>query len=266
MNTLDKINKALENGQSRNHRKHLGASIIGKPCKRELWYTFRHAKLSTFEGRMLRLFQRGHDEEPRFIALLDLIGVKSWEIDEKTNKQFQISDHGGHFGGSLDGIAFSLPEAPNEYSLLEFKTHGKASFNKLKDGVLIAKPEHHMQMQIYMHYMGLKQALYMAVCKDNDELHLEMVNYVEWCAMDGINKAKEIITAMEPPEKEFSSSSCMACKFCDYSAICWKGEEVESRCRNCEFAQPLNGDGAWRCNAGKEFGTLCGSYSKIKGL
>src|SRR5688572_4793950 len=63
-------------------RWHLGASIIGHECSRYLWFSFRwcardegeatkrdansHANL----GRKLRLFNRGHREEARFIEYL----------------------------------------------------------------------------------------------------------------------------------------------------------------------------------------------------
>jgi len=58
------------------HRSHLGASMIGKPCYRELWYSFRWVQTPTFEPRMLRLFQTGHREEPRFIEMLEAVGFK----------------------------------------------------------------------------------------------------------------------------------------------------------------------------------------------
>ncbi len=42
-------------------RKHLGASQIGHPCLRYLWYQFRWCAESktSFDGRMLRLFETG---------------------------------------------------------------------------------------------------------------------------------------------------------------------------------------------------------------
>ena len=45
-------------------RAHLGASQIGSPCARKLVYGFRHAVTVRHEGRMCRLFKRGHYEEP----------------------------------------------------------------------------------------------------------------------------------------------------------------------------------------------------------
>lgn len=50
------------------HRGHMGASLIGKECARSIWYDFFWATKSAFGGRMVRLFNRGHLEEGRFIA------------------------------------------------------------------------------------------------------------------------------------------------------------------------------------------------------
>lgn len=38
-------------------RPHLGASVIGKQCMREIWYGFRWSKKTNFSGRMLRLME-----------------------------------------------------------------------------------------------------------------------------------------------------------------------------------------------------------------
>lgn len=55
-------------------REHLGASVIGDECHRKLWYQFRWVIKSDFDARMLRLFNRGHLEEERFIDYLRGIG------------------------------------------------------------------------------------------------------------------------------------------------------------------------------------------------
>lgn len=61
------------------HRNHLGASELGEPCWRKLWYSFRWAKQEVFDGRMMRLFNVGHSAEPRFVTYLRGIG---WDVRE----------------------------------------------------------------------------------------------------------------------------------------------------------------------------------------
>jgi hypothetical protein len=65
-------------------RPHLGASVIGKECLRSIWYGWRWASLVHFEGRMLRLFNRGHEEEPRFVRWFERIGAAVETVDPAT--------------------------------------------------------------------------------------------------------------------------------------------------------------------------------------
>jgi hypothetical protein len=83
------------------HRKHLGASLIGRSCKRYLWYVFRWCKRQPTTGRQQRLFNRGHREEARFIEWLEGIGFKLWfedytglALDEATGLYFISPDYG----------------------------------------------------------------------------------------------------------------------------------------------------------------------------
>ena len=80
-------------GADEGFRTHLGASLIGGECSRALWYGFRWATKPKFSGRILRLFNRGHLEEARFISLLLMIGCTVYQQDEKGN-QFRISGAG----------------------------------------------------------------------------------------------------------------------------------------------------------------------------
>ena len=64
------------------HRSHLGGSVIGKSCSRDLWYGFRWVQTVRFDGRMHRLFQRGHFEEPRFVSYLEGIGCDVTVFDK----------------------------------------------------------------------------------------------------------------------------------------------------------------------------------------
>ena len=46
-------------------RSHLGASLIGRECARELWYSFRWTTKPSFEGRMIRLDPANSAYEPQ---------------------------------------------------------------------------------------------------------------------------------------------------------------------------------------------------------
>src|SRR5260370_37914849 len=68
-------------------RRHLGASIIGIECARQIYYSFRWFKKRHFSDQRLRLVNRGHLEEARFIALFLSIGCQVYQQDEN-GKQF----------------------------------------------------------------------------------------------------------------------------------------------------------------------------------
>ena len=293
--TLDAINASLEKDQGAAYRvalgqviphigdayrgedkspfrAHMGASGIGKDCARAIWYGFRWFTRPQFEGRILRLFNRGHLEEARFIALFLSIGVKVYQQDAN-GKQFRISDAGGHFGGSGDGVAVGIPDlAPNTACLLEFKTHGDKSFTKLaKDGVREDKFEHYVQMNTYMRKMGITIALYGAVNKNTDELYLEIVPLDTITADQFIDRGRQLVFMATPPKKLSESPGWFECKYCDHRNVCHLGKDPERNCRTCFHSRPGE-DGKWRChNVGAEEHVLtedmqlaaCNAYLKI---
>lgn len=229
------------------HRSHLGASVIGDPCAAKAWNSFRWLKLEQHQGRMRRLFERGHLEESRFVKILKGIGFDVREFADD-RKQFRVSGINGHFGGSLDGMA--MP--PARYSidgpiLLEFKTHNDKSFKALKkDGVRIAKPVHFAQMSAYGRAYSFRYGLYVAVNKDTDELHFEIIP-LDWTLADDLfRKAEDIISSQSQPAKIAQTETYFACKYCHFSGVCFRGELPEKNCRSCKFAVPVEG-GNWEC-------------------
>lgn len=231
-------------------RPHLGASLIGKPCDRRLWLTFRWADREQFDGRMLRLFQSGHLEEPRFIEDLRMIGVEVHDKDPE-GSQWRVVALGGHFGGSMDGAGIGVPEAPKTWHVLEFKTASEKSFVKMKqDKVKKAKPEHYAQMQTYMGLTGMTRALYLMKNKNTDELHAERVEFDEKEFKRLMQRAEMIIKAPEPPPRIAKDGSWYECKYCIFHSLCWKQEAPMANCRTCVHSNPeLTGDGRWSCAA-----------------
>lgn len=227
-------------------RTHLGGSLIGRKCPRELWYGFRWAKQEVFDARILRLFNRGHLEEARFIAMLRCAGMTIWTADEK-GKQFRISAHEGHYGGAIDGVVRGCPDFPNEPILAEFKTSGYKAFAKMvKEGVQKAKPEHYVQMNQYMGYYQLPAALYCMVEKDTDKVHYELVMFDKACYEQFLDRAGRIIFSPGPPPKIAESSSWFDCKFCSKSGICHDGCPVDRNCRTCDHSRPSS-ENKWYC-------------------
>ena len=200
--TRDAIFASYEADADTGFRPHLGASQIGKSCERALWYDFRWTTPARFPGRILRLFETGQLEEARIVRNLRRVGATVLEVDPETGRQWRVEAHGGHFGGSLDAVALGLLEAPKTWHVVEFKTHSAKSFRELvAKGVAEAKPQHWAQMQIYMHLTGLTRAMYVAVCKDTDDLHVERVRADGDAAERLLAKAGRVIHAPRPPAR-----------------------------------------------------------------
>jgi hypothetical protein len=247
-------------------RSHLGASGVGGECGRKIWYGFRWATLQKHDGRLLRLFNRGHLEEARFIAMLLTIGVQVYQQDEN-GKQYRISGAGGHFGGSGDGVAIGIPDLdPNTPALAEFKTSAEKPFLKVKkEGVRSAKFEHYVQMQVYMRKMGLAVALYMVVNKNNDELYAEIVPLNSAVADEFISRGENLVWAEVPPTRLSDSPSWFECKWCwDYMGVCHLGHQPHQNCRTCTNSKPLK-DGKWYCNVNAEAPKILSQEDQFKG-
>jgi len=92
-------------------RKHLGGSIIGDDCLRKIWYSFRWVKETLPEGRLLRLFNRGHLEEFRFVEYLRGIGFEVYEY----SKRLIFNHAAGQYEllGWFSGIPFGPGENGN---------------------------------------------------------------------------------------------------------------------------------------------------------
>lgn len=228
-------------------RPHMGCSIIGHACDRFIWYSWRWAMAPEFEGRILRLFNTGHREEERLTQDLRDIGVELHTIDEETGKQVSVSALDGHLAGSLDGIGKGFPEAPKTWAVLECKTHGSKSFAKLqKEGVRGAKPQHFVQMQMYMGLMELDRAMYLAQNKDTDEIYPEWVHFDEAVFKQHMARAEKLIGATEPPEKLSNDPAWYECKFCDFYELCHGQRAADMNCRTCCHASPVE-EAGWHC-------------------
>lgn len=89
---LEDVDEFCKTKYDGGHRTHLGASLIGDECKRKLWYVFRWVKKENFSGQMLRLFNRGHKEEFRFLEWLEGMGCKVWTDDLENNTLYWVDE------------------------------------------------------------------------------------------------------------------------------------------------------------------------------
>jgi len=233
------------------HRNHLGASTLGDPCWRKLWYQFRWVKNEVFDGRMMRLFNVGHSAEPRFVTYLRGIGFTVREFDED-GKQFRISGAWGHYGGSLDGEC--IP--PARYEIvgnillsLSFKTNNTgAGYEKVsKETLQKSKPLHWAQECQYGYKRGIRYCIYMIENKNDSDITFKVIE-LDWNYGAQLEKkAEQIIFSKEPPPRISENPASYDCKYCHLAKICHDGATPEKNCRSCRNASPTE-DASWTCS------------------
>jgi len=244
-------------------RSHLGASLIGHECSYYLCLSFRWAHHTVESGRQYRLFQRGHSEEAKIVDLLTGIGctVKCFDDEhledthiDKGHRQIRISACKGHFGGSIDGM-LKLPERfgiPDDVIFLaEMKTQGVGKKGKnfeelVAKGVKAKKAQHFAQMSIYGYKLGLKYGVYISVCKNDDDIHIEVIK-LDWSLGEALErKAGMIIFGETPPSKISMSPAYFTCVYCNMLGVCHNGEPIDRNCRSCKNCSPID-NAEWYC-------------------
>lgn len=243
--TIAALIDAAHEKRAEEPRPHLGCSALGHPCDRWLWLSFRWAVQPQFPGRILRLFRRGQMEEAAIVSDLRAIGI---DVRHTGGAQSRV-DFGAHVSGSIDGIIESgVPEAPKARHIVEFKTHSLKSFDDLaKSGVQKAKPEHWMQMQLYMRGTEIDRALYVAVCKNDDRLYTERIHYDRETAQWAVERGHRITLSDRMPPPVSTDPSWYQCKFCAAHEFCHETLTTKHvNCRTCAHstAKP---DSTWRC-------------------
>lgn len=239
----------LTSNRKEYERNYLGASEIGDECPRKLWLTFhKYAEPEKFEPRMLRLFQRGKDEELRFEMYIHEIGI---EIIDGSLDQAGFKD--GFFSGHGDGVYL----IDGKRVAAEMKTHSDKSFSQLRRGNLKqSHPKHYTQCIVYAGKFNCVGALYMAVNKNNDELFFDYVelnhdDFEEYCA-----KAEFVTMADKPPDRIATQPTSYKCKFCHVKNVCFGFELPRVNCRNCTSSSKERRHGKFMCEKIMKEGTL----------
>lgn len=232
-------------------RGYIGASEIGHACDRFLWLKFHRYIEREFTApdmpeecdgdlaRMLRLFERGHREEHVLECRLRKAGVEIIS-DCFTQDGFRV----GFFAGHSDGLA----EYKGVRARLEYKTHSRKSFATLRRGGLKASHvKHYAQCQAYMHNFGERFAIYVAVCKDDDSLFIDVIPYHQEDAEDLQIRSASIAAMDKPPERISKKPSFYVCKMCSAAPVCFGEEMPRVSCRNCSHADKHFDHGTFSC-------------------
>jgi hypothetical protein len=229
-------------------RTYLGASRLGEQCERALayeWHNTLAGQRAEFTGRTYRIFQRGHDCEPRMASYLRLAGFQLLtEKQDGSGQQFGFAvapdpvTGKSRISGHCDGVivGWQAPEwlhsdvwttitASLKFPCLwENKGVNDKNYKKyLKDGIREANPVYYGQCQLYMGYLGLETALFTAENQNTCEIYPEVVPFDLRAAQATSDKGVRVIGTSNPEElpRVARSRDDFRCKWCDHQDRCW---------------------------------------------
>lgn len=211
-------------------RTYLGASRLGTACERALQFEYAQAPVDPgreFDGRMLRIFERGHVMEDCMVQWLRSAGFDLRTRDRSGN-QFGFSVADGRLQGHVDGVIVGGPEGFGYPCLWESKCLGGKSWRELeKHKLAVAKPVYAAQVALYQAYLDLHEqpALFTALNADTMEVYAELVPFDAGLAQRMSDRGVKVIAATKAGDllpRAFTDSTHFECKFCAWAERCWR--------------------------------------------
>jgi len=223
---------AVEADKERKPRDYLGGSRLGEECLRKLAYEFHQTPKDSgrgFDGRLLRIFQRGHDAERRVVEQLLRAG---WLVVRGDNDDERTSFSSGKLAGHADGYVASGP--PLKWivypCLLEIKCVNANWWGRFdREGVARTHPGYFVQMQTYMAYLKQTMCWFLVENADTCELHSEIVNLDLRAAQEASDRAARVIATREPEEmpRAVRSRTAQICRECFFQDRCWSSPATD---------------------------------------
>lgn len=201
-------------------RRYIGASSIGKPCSREIWYGFHGVRGNLSSPELRRTFEIGKRLEG---MVVDYIYKSDWTLErpsEKNNFLAVKDDEVSLFRGHMDGIIKKPMQA-----VLEIKTAKDSSYKRfVKHGLKVWSEVYYAQIQAYMGMSDIELGVVVALNKETSEIHHEWVKYDDVFYHELRMKALAISSVGEPPEKINKSPLYYLCNRCQFKVTCHGGE------------------------------------------
>jgi hypothetical protein len=126
-------------------------------------------------------------------------------------------------------------------------------------------------MCAYGKHFQFRYGMYIAVNKNDDDLHIEIVE-LDWnLAHDLMNKAQDIIEAKFRPQRISDNPAYYECKYCAAREVCHQGLAPLRNCRTCKNSS-IENEGKWSCDLTGKFLSEedqligCEKYELMEGL
>tara|TARA_R110000851_G_scaffold111570_2_gene235096 strand:+ start:2367 stop:3086 length:720 start_codon:yes stop_codon:yes gene_type:complete len=227
--TIEAMYKAIEAKQSREKRDYLGASLIGNPCPRQIWYQYNGFPQKPFKAETLMNFDDGHRTEDLTAERLRMVDGIELRTHMDDGSQFGFTALDGKFKGHADGFIRGLKQSPKAWHVWEAKCSGEKKWKEFKS--LKAKhgekntlkhwnENYYAQAQLYMHYSQMDRH-YLTVAYAGGRMYDSCrTEYNGAIAERYIDRADKIIKTNQPPEKISDKADFYICRWCDFREAC----------------------------------------------
>lgn len=273
--TLDAMDDIiLAEKKKEKKRKYLGASQIGHPCWRKLFYSFRYADEKEIsrasdvddywrELNRIKAAEDGHYQELLIIENLRKIpGIELYNDDGTVDENGKPNQIGfsmllGHFKGHADGVILSILQAPKTWHVFEVKCKLEKFFNQLeklkaekgeKEALAEWSEEYFGQAMILMHALQMERH-YLVCGLPGGRKHTSVrTNYNKKIAEAIIEKARVIIfDNWNLPARLSNKREYFQCGFCEYKELCHDQKFALVHCKTCRYMEPVK-DGQFHCH------------------
>lgn len=196
-------------------------------CARSVFFKFKNAPKQEMEARILRMFDHGDYIHRLILNTLFSLGlVRSSEISVPAQKV-------------ISGRADAVLSWENELYILDIKSINSFLFK----GLLQPKPENVFQLQLYLHFFGIKKGILLYVNKDTQELREFIVIYDRTLSnklLKDLESLKVKIDTNIIPKRLAGYPKDKECQFCQFKEICKlaSGQEISWKEFKRKLAQP----------------------------
>jgi CRISPR/Cas system-associated exonuclease Cas4 (RecB family) len=176
-------------------------------CPRAVFLKFKNAPKEPIDARLMRIFEHGELIHRNIFNIL-------YRLKIGCTTEIRIPEQ-----EIVSGRADAILCMNNENYVLDIKSINSMLFRKLEN----PKEENVFQIQLYMHFFGIKKAILLYVDKDQQNLKEFFVDYDEALCKDLMDKfynLKEKIEQDVVPERLQDYPKNWQCMYCQYKDIC----------------------------------------------
>jgi len=181
-------------------------------CPRAVFFKFKNAPKEPIEARLMRIFEHGENIHRNIFNIL-------YRLKIGCTTEIKIPDQ-----EIVSGRADAILCMNNENYVLDIKSINSMLFRKLEQ----PKEENIYQVQLYMHFFGIKKGILLYVDKDQQNLKEFFLDYDENLCKGLMDKFYALKTQIEEdtlPAKLADYPRNWQCTYCQFKDICKKTKE-----------------------------------------